>query len=88
VHTLDLSRCKHITDVSALGGVQVLDISRCFGVTDVSALGKVRTLNLEGCNQIKKYWTSDCDGNNILNTSIHSIRFVNGTIEKASFGCL
>jgi hypothetical protein len=52
VHTLDLSRCRGITDVSTLGGVHTLDLSRCRGITDVSTLGGVHDLNLEGCRGI------------------------------------
>ena len=44
VHTLDLSGCDGITDVSALGGVLTLDLINCTGITDVSALGGVHTL--------------------------------------------
>jgi hypothetical protein len=46
VHTLTLSHCSGISDVSALGGVHTLDVNRCPGLRDVSALGGVHTLDL------------------------------------------
>ena len=42
IHTLDLSWCENISDVSLLGGVHSLNLRYCRKVTDVSALGKVR----------------------------------------------
>ena len=45
---LNLSYCKDLVDVSALGGVQHLDLSWCASVVDVSALGGVERLNLTG----------------------------------------
>ena len=50
--SLDLSECRNITDVSALGGVHTLSLSGCWNITDVSALGGVHTLDLEGCDSI------------------------------------
>ena len=49
--SLDLSECRNITDVSALGGVHTLTLTNC-GITDVSTLGGVDTLNLFGCRDI------------------------------------
>jgi hypothetical protein len=46
VHTLDLSYCKGIYDVSMLGNVHTLDLSYCKGIYDVSMLGGVHALNL------------------------------------------
>jgi hypothetical protein len=44
VHSLKLSSCQGISDVSALGGVHFLDLSYCQGISDVSALGVVPAL--------------------------------------------
>lgn len=52
IHTLRLSNCQGITDVSALGYVHTLYLSDCHGITDVSALGNVHTLDLSGCQGI------------------------------------
>jgi hypothetical protein len=38
VHTLFLSECDKVSDVSALGHVHTLCLSRCDKVSDVSAL--------------------------------------------------
>ena len=45
VHTLYLSNCKQLTDVSALGGVHTLSLTGCGQLTDVSALGGVVIYN-------------------------------------------
>ncbi len=37
VHTLNLSYCKNITDVSALGNVRKLHLSSCENITDDNA---------------------------------------------------
>ena len=47
--SLNLSECKKITDVSALGNVHNLNLSDCNNIIDVSALGNVHTLDLSGC---------------------------------------
>ena len=52
VHTLNLSYCTGITDVSALGKVENLNLSFCYRITDVSALGKVKNLHLLYCTSI------------------------------------
>ena len=44
VHTLDLSKCNNITNVSALGKVYNLDLSYCYKITDVSTLGSVHLI--------------------------------------------
>ena len=49
---LNLSGCKNITDVSALGHVYDLNLNGCNKITDVSALGHVHTLKLRWCNKI------------------------------------
>ena len=46
VHTLNLTDCKGITDVSSLGNVHILDLSGCERITDVSSLRNVHTLYL------------------------------------------
>jgi len=48
VHTLNISDCEKITDVSVLKGVSNLDISWCDGINDISGLGegKLHTLNI------------------------------------------
>ena len=51
VHTLNLSLCYNIKDVSALGHVYNLDLSWC-NIEDVSALGKVYNLKLSMCSNI------------------------------------
>ena len=51
VHTLNLSNCYKVTDVSALGNVHTLDLSGT-KVSDVSALKNVRELNLFGCYNV------------------------------------
>ena len=51
LHTLYLSLCNRVTNVSALGRLHTLDLS-CTGVTDVSALGGLHTLNLTGCTGV------------------------------------
>jgi hypothetical protein len=50
VHNLNLTRCRNVVDVSALGGVHTLSLNCCENVTDVSALGGVNILHLNGCN--------------------------------------
>jgi hypothetical protein len=52
VHTLNLSYCGRLTDVSALGHVHALNLSYCGQLTDVSALGCVHTLNLSYCGRL------------------------------------
>jgi hypothetical protein len=52
IHTLNLSCCKGITDVSALGAVHTLNLGYCRNITDVSALGAVHDLNLRFCDNI------------------------------------
>lgn len=49
VHTLNISNCENITDISMLKGVSNLDISWC-GISDISVLGegKIHTLNISG----------------------------------------
>ena len=50
LHTLDLSRCQGVRDVSALAGcatLHTLDLLGCRGVTDVSAL-PLHTLDVRG----------------------------------------
>ncbi|NBS59756.1 MAG: hypothetical protein EBS65_22515 [Betaproteobacteria bacterium] len=44
MHTLDLSYCNNITDVSMLGNLHTLDLTGCDNITDVSMLDKVHTL--------------------------------------------
>jgi len=58
LHTLDLSGCKALTDISALGGcgsLHKLDLSGCKALTDISALGgcgSLHTLNLSSCRNL------------------------------------
>jgi len=52
VHTLDLSYCDNVSDVSNLGGVHTLNLRHCDNISDVSALGGVHTLNLSGCRNV------------------------------------
>ena len=49
IHTLDLSFCQGVTDVSMLGTVHTLNLWNCRGVTDVSMLGSVHTLDIWNC---------------------------------------
>lgn len=48
MHTLKLSFCRQITDISALSRVAHLDLSHCEGVTDVGGLTGVAFLNITG----------------------------------------
>ena len=52
VHTLNLSFCTGMTDVSALGTVHTLNLSHCTSVIDTSALGHVHLLDISDCNGI------------------------------------
>ena len=49
IHTLNLSYCKLLSDVSKLGNIHTLDLSGCKILKDVSMLGKVKHLNLSDC---------------------------------------
>jgi hypothetical protein len=55
VHTLALSHCSGLNDITALGGcgsLHTLDLSYCFGLVDISALGgcgSLHTLSLSSC---------------------------------------
>ena len=51
VHTLDLSCCFNLLEISKLTDIQVLALS-LNNITDVSALGGVHKLNLGGCPNI------------------------------------
>jgi hypothetical protein len=44
IHTLNLSCCKLLSDVSKLGNIHTLDLSGCENITDVSMLRKVKHL--------------------------------------------
>jgi hypothetical protein len=44
LHTLELSSCLGIVDVSALGNVHTLTLTFCREITDVNALGGVMEL--------------------------------------------
>ena len=47
VHTLELTQCRQITDISALANIRnlrTLTLSQCGQLTDVSALGKIPKL--------------------------------------------
>ena len=58
VHTIDLSWCEKITDVSALGSVHTLNLSGCHKIENVSALGNVHNLNLKCCYNIAFFLSS------------------------------
>ena len=51
MHTLDLSYCSEITDVSALGNVHTLKLNGCNKIIDFSALINVYSLEVERCNR-------------------------------------
>ncbi len=51
VHTLNLSYCINIKDVSMLSRVHTLNLTCCV-ISDVSALGNVYNLNLSHCRNI------------------------------------
>jgi hypothetical protein len=53
IHTLNLTGCHNIKDVSSLRNVNTLNISDCQGITDVSGLTKVHELNISHCPKIK-----------------------------------
>jgi len=50
--SLNLSSCRNVVDVSALGGVHTLNLSGCRNVIVVSALGGVHTLTLCVCDNV------------------------------------
>ena len=52
VHTMVLSDCQGINDVSALGGVHTLYLNGCRGIFDFSTLGSVRNLDLSQCPNV------------------------------------
>jgi hypothetical protein len=52
IHTLIMSDCWNVTDVSALSGIHTLDMGDCNRVTDVSALAGIHWLNMSGCNRV------------------------------------
>lgn len=52
VHTLILTGCLQINDVSMLGHIHTLNLAGCYCVTDVSMLGNVHTLNLTSCYRL------------------------------------
>ena len=58
LHTLDLTGCYRVTDVSALGkceSLHTLDLTGCYRVTNVSALAgcaSLHTLNLSYCRGV------------------------------------
>eukprot|EP00658_Telonema_sp_P-2_P016210 TRINITY_DN16274_c0_g2_i1.p1 TRINITY_DN16274_c0_g2~~TRINITY_DN16274_c0_g2_i1.p1 ORF type:complete len:122 (+),score=18.00 TRINITY_DN16274_c0_g2_i1:3-368(+) len=57
LHTLDLKKCRGISDVSGLGqSLHTLDLSQCKGISDVSWLGQcssLHTVHLSGCIGIR-----------------------------------
>lgn len=50
VHTLDLSSCQRVRDVSQLGHVHSLNLSGCTHLQNVNALANVHSLFLSMCN--------------------------------------
>merc|ERR1712086_163447 len=57
VHTLNLSCCQKLVDISALGGcgsLHTLNLSSCSGLVDISALG--------GCSSLRTLYLSCCSG--------------------------
>lgn len=52
LHTVEISKCQHLTDVSSLNNIHHLRINYCQGITDVSTLRNVYFLNLFGCHGI------------------------------------
>ena len=56
VHTLSLSNCRGLVDISALGGcgsLHTLDLNSCRGLVDISVLGgcgSLHTLDLSFCS--------------------------------------
>lgn len=52
VHSLDLSGCPNLYDVSSLGNAYYLNLSNCRRLSDVSSLGAIHTLILSGCNGV------------------------------------
>ena len=53
IHTLYLSYCRRIKDVSNLGNLHTLDLSNCDQISDVSNLGNLHTLILKGCYKLE-----------------------------------
>ena len=58
LYKLNLSGCKNVTDVSALGGVHSLNLSYC-NITDVRAIRRVKRLDLSYCHNIKDFSAFD-----------------------------
>lgn len=55
LHTLDLSHCARVTDVSLAGCATLRDLDvHCTKVTDVSALGGVERIRTRTARVIKK----------------------------------
>ena len=52
LHTLDISCCREIRDVSALRGIHTLNMSWCTVIADVSALAGIHTLHMNGCLRV------------------------------------
>ena len=52
LHTLEISGCTGITDVSALAGIHTLYMRGCTGITDIRALAGIHALYMSGCADI------------------------------------
>ena len=53
LHTLDISSCNFVTDVSALAGIHTLNMSWCTDVANVSSLAGIRILYMSRCNAVR-----------------------------------
>ena len=54
LETLDLSYCRQLRDVSALGHVKILALTKTY-ISDVSALARVEQLDLDYCHLIDNF---------------------------------
>ena len=64
VHSLEISNCRNISDVSLLGGVHSLKLSWCRSISDISALDGVHHLEIFCCLQLPDVYHSGSIPNN------------------------
>lgn len=77
-HSLNLSRCAYVSDVSKLNNLYSLNLSSCRNITDVSMLGRgrIHKLNLKGCRGINDF--SHLGSIHYLDLSFTNIRNTEG----------
>src|SRR5271170_4609438 len=52
IHTLNISDCYKITDITVLKGIHTLNMSDCTRITDITALKGIHTLDMSYCYRI------------------------------------